>query len=184
VGINVAVSDDWLVMHRISRAALGEHRIVATEAVASAVLLLIRTVAPGPCAGAEVSEMAFELIEGFLATQTVCGPREPRWLTSVEERLRSEFRQPIRITRLADDAGVHPVHLARVFRQKHERSITAHVQRLRLAAAVDQILAGDSLGNAALDAGFADQFHFCRTLRAHYGYSPKWIKRLSRRSTA
>ncbi|HEY7545212.1 MAG TPA: AraC family transcriptional regulator, partial [Blastocatellia bacterium] len=41
----------------------------------------------------------------------------PRWLARAKESLRADFSSPPSLSALADTVGVHPVHLARVFRQ-------------------------------------------------------------------
>jgi AraC family transcriptional regulator len=177
-GVNLALSDGWLESREIAPRDLGQHRVSWSERVRSAVLLLVRTYTPAPLGSRELSDMALELAEGFVIPSFAKEPALPRWLTQTEDRLRADFRQPIGLSRLAREANVHPVHLARVFRERHGRSVTEQLQRLRVQAAVERVLEGDSIGNAALDAGFADQSHFSRTLKAHFGYSPNLVKRL------
>lgn len=178
-GINVELSEEWLERHGISLRDLGERRVCSSPAVRSAALRLIRAYAPSTLADQELSDMALELVESFLSCEAVCRRSSPQWLRETEVRMRARFREPIGLSSLAYQAGIHPVHLARVFRQTHGRSVTEHLQRLRIQAAVDQVLAGESIGMAAVEAGFADQFHFSRTLKAHFGYSPKWVKQLA-----
>lgn len=178
-GINVELSDEWLEANGISLSDLGERRVCSSQPVKAAALRLIRAYAPSPLDGQELSDMAIELIESFLSADAVCRPSSPPWLVETERRMEERFRESIGLSWLASKAGVHPVHLARVFRQAHGRSVTEHLQRLRIESAVDQVLAGESIGMAALEAGFADQFHFSRTLKAHFGYSPKCVKQLA-----
>src|SRR5258708_2298096 len=59
----------------------------------------------------------------------------PRWFGRVKERLHEGFREPLRIGDLAREAGVHPVHLARVFRKMERRTPGEYQQRLQIRAA-------------------------------------------------
>jgi AraC family transcriptional regulator len=126
-------------------------------------------------ANPQVSDIILELVETITDLEA---PADSAWLTRVEEQLAADFRKSLGLAGLAKSVGVHPVHLARMFRRRHGHSVTEHIQRLRVHDAVKQILAGDSIGSAALDAGFADQFHFTRTLKARFGYCPMLVKRL------
>jgi hypothetical protein len=46
----------------------------------------------------------------------------PRWFVRVKERLHQDFREALRMRDLARDAGVHPVHLARMFRAREKKA--------------------------------------------------------------
>ena len=102
--------------------------------------------------------------------------RPPPWLARVEERLRVEFVRPPPMRTLAREAGVHPVHLARVFRRRNGCTAASHVRKLRVAWAQAQLLLeGATTADVALAAGFADQSHFARVFRQLVGVSPaRW----------
>lgn len=174
-GLNIELSDEWLAKNGVASHELGEGRTLESEASRSAVLNLFRIYSPGELDGLDLGGIVVELLE----TLTPPPPTsEPKWLQRVESEIESDFRSSIGLAHLAKSAGVHPVHLARVFRARHGCSVTEQIQRLRIQAATQQILEGDSIGSAALDAGFADQFHFSRTFQSHFGYCPKLVKRL------
>ncbi|MGB2953283.1 MAG: AraC family transcriptional regulator [Gaiellaceae bacterium] len=99
--------------------------------------------------------------------------RTPAWLTHVEERLADWQLGPMRVTELADEVGVHPVHLARVFRSRHGMPIGTYVRRLRLDWAAKELATSETaLAEIAADAGFFDQSHFTRAFRSHTGLTP------------
>src|SRR2546426_2327286 len=81
--------------------------------------------------------------------------RPPAWLLRATDMLHSRFLDGLRATDAAGEAGVHPVHLTRVFRAHH----------------------GVSLGDIALEAGFADQSHFTRAFKRHTGSTPDQFRR-------
>jgi AraC family transcriptional regulator len=102
----------------------------------------------------------------------------PRWLSRVKDRLHDEFRDNLRMRDLASDAGVHPVHLARVFRSVEKQPPGDYLQRLRIHAACNLLRHWDcSLATVAADCGFADQSHFTRVFRKLAGTTPAQFRR-------
>jgi len=97
----------------------------------------------------------------------------PYWLDRVVDKLESEFRERLTLDELSKEAGVHPVHLSRVFRKYKREGIGEYVHRLRIRAACQQMLVPEiSLAEIALGAGFADQSHFTRAFHKVTGTSP------------
>jgi AraC family transcriptional regulator len=97
----------------------------------------------------------------------------PRWFVRVKERLHDEFRDHLRMRDLARDAGIHPVHLARVFRQFEGRTPGDYQQRLQVRAACDLLRdPAWPLAAIAAECGFADQSHFTRVFRRVAGTTP------------
>jgi AraC family transcriptional regulator len=99
--------------------------------------------------------------------------RPPVWLRTAEELLRARSGERIRLSDLAAEVGVHPAHLARVFRAHHGVSVGEYGRRVRLTRAAEEIAAGDApLAAIAARAGFADQSHFTRLFREYVGMTP------------
>jgi AraC family transcriptional regulator len=104
-------------------------------------------------------------------------PRLPAWLRGVRETIASRFTERLTIAALAMEAGVHPTHMARAFRQHYGCTVGELQRELRVAYARERITAGDALSAVAADAGFADQSHFTRTFRAVTGVTPAAFRR-------
>lgn len=99
--------------------------------------------------------------------------KAPRWLNQAREILRELFAEPPGLDDLADRVGVHPVHLARVFRQFYHCTIGDYVRLLRVEHACKKLSASDDpLVQIALDSGFADQTHFTRSFKRVTGMTP------------
>jgi AraC family transcriptional regulator len=82
-----------------------------------------------------------------------------------------------RLADVAQVAGVHPMHLARLFRQRFGYSMGEFVRRRRIAWACGQLASSDrTISAVALDAGFADHAHFTRTFRRITGCTPRWYR--------
>jgi AraC family transcriptional regulator len=126
-----------------------------------------------------IEAAALELLAACLS---VPEPRErarPMWLARVEERLHEEYVAPPSLGALAADAGVHPVHLARVFHRHRGESVGTHVRGLKVQRAFAQLaLPGRALADIAAETGFTDQAHFTRVFRKVTGQPPGAVRRL------
>ena len=98
---------------------------------------------------------------------------QPAWLSRVAEKLRAEFTDNFTAEELALEAGVHPVHLASVFRQFYQESIGQYVQKLRIDHASKLLQSKKvSLSEIAYASGFTDQSHFTRIFKRYFGMTP------------
>ncbi len=106
----------------------------------------------------------------------------PRWLEQVRERLHDEFARRLTVRDLAANAGVHPDHLSRAFRRHYGVLIGEYLRRVRLEWAAEVLASTDqSSGSIAYAAGFADQSHFTRTFKGHFGMTPGRYRSARRR---
>jgi len=124
-----------------------------------------------------VSPLAVEGLALQLLAELGRPPRarsgEPAWLARLLELLRERFRDRLALDELAREAGVHPAHLARAFREHRRCTIGEHVRSLRVEHACRALATTElSLAAIAADAGFADQAHFARVFRRQIGTSP------------
>jgi AraC family transcriptional regulator len=85
-----------------------------------------------------------------------------------------------RLATVARVAGVHPMHLAKLFRRRFGYSMGEYLRRRRIAWACEELARGDNTITAiAHNAGFADHPHFTRTFRritgcSRSGIAPEW----------
>lgn len=106
----------------------------------------------------------------------------PRWLSEARALLHDQYRQQLRLAEVAETVGVHPVHLARVFRLKYGTPVGAYLRALRLTWAAGRLAdSEDAIAQIAHEAGFFDQSHFTRTFRRHFGLTPQAYRRAHRR---
>ena len=107
--------------------------------------------------------------------------RSPRWLSQARALLHDQYREQLRLAEVADAVGVHPVHLARVFRLRYGTPVGAYVRGLRLSWAAGRLTdSQDAIAQIAQEAGFFDQSHFTRTFRQHFGLTPQAYRRAAR----
>lgn len=132
-----------------------------------------------------ISSLAAEaLLLELLATtgrQSIPRASGAPWLRRVEEALRTRFAEPIGLEDAAAIAGVHKVHVARIFRRQHGCSIGEFVRRARIDAARSELAHGHaSIVEIALRLGFADQSHFHRTFKRITGLTPSEFRARTR----
>lgn len=97
----------------------------------------------------------------------------PAWAEEAWARLRESSADPVTIADIAAAVGVHPVHLARTFREHYRASPGELLRDWRVRNAA-RLLRSSKLPicEVALASGFADQSHFSRVFRRHFGVTP------------
>lgn len=97
----------------------------------------------------------------------------PCWLKRAKDLLHARFAEHLTLEQIAAEVGVHPVHLASVFRQKYRCTVGEYIRGLRIEYACREIEKGDMpLAQIALEAGFANQGHFSGTFKRLTGLTP------------
>jgi AraC family transcriptional regulator len=86
---------------------------------------------------------------------------------------------------LAREAGLSLTHFARAFKESVGRAPHQHLMTLRLERARRLLESPDAvLSDVALRTGFADQAHFTRLFKRHFGITPGAFVRSHRRGAA
>jgi len=99
--------------------------------------------------------------------------RSPHWLREARALLHDRCLEHLRVTDVAAAVGVHPVHLARVFRLHYGTPVGSYARQLRLTWAAARLTSSDDgIAQIALQAGFFDQSHFTRAFGRHFGLTP------------
>jgi AraC family transcriptional regulator len=96
-----------------------------------------------------------------------------RWMARVEDYLRANFQETLTLEEVAAEVGVHPTHMARVFRRQFGASMGEFLRGLRVEHAA-RLLAHDHLQLSEISrcSGFFDQAHFTRVFKRHLGMTP------------
>jgi AraC family transcriptional regulator len=107
--------------------------------------------------------------------------KPPRWLEQARELLHAQFAGRLTLSNVAASVGVHPVHLARTFRQCYGCTMGEYIRQLRIDFACRQMTVSEApLSQIALAAGFFDQGHFTRNFKHHTGMTPAEYRTLCR----
>src|SRR5215831_12716276 len=127
----------------------------------------------------EASALSIEgLVLELLAQVVRCstphsGSKPPAWLNQAEDFLHAHFSDSLALRETANRVGVHPVHLARVFRRYHKCTIGEYVRNLRIEFAQRQLAMSPApLAEIAVAAGFCAQSHFSTAFKRQFGLTP------------
>lgn len=108
--------------------------------------------------------------------------RPPAWLKAAREFLHENFNESFQVADVAKAVGVHPVHLARAFRQHFDASPSAYMRRVRLEWVTTRLARSEEpLSSLAQSAGFADQSHLTRQFKQEMGLTPGQYRRQIKR---
>ncbi|HYO90921.1 MAG TPA: helix-turn-helix transcriptional regulator [Pyrinomonadaceae bacterium] len=121
-----------------------------------------------------IEGLALELVaEAARNAASVSETRRPRWLERVREILHEQSADTPTLSSLAEEAGVHPIYLARTFRKHYRCTVGEYVRHLRIETACREISVSDkSLSEIAAGTGFCDQSHFSNTFKRYTGMTP------------
>ena len=105
----------------------------------------------------------------------------PVWLKRVKEALDDCYADVLTLTDLAALGAVHPMHLARAFRQHYHTSVGEYLRQRRIEAASDQLVHTDKpLTEIAVESGFSSHGHFCTAFKRVTSLTPSEFRQLRR----
>ena len=111
------------------------------------------------------------------------GSRPPSWLRQAKELLHARFAESLKLSEIASEVGVHPVHLAQTFRKSYRCTVGDYVRELRIQYACHELASSEkSIVDIALSAGFCDQSHFDRTFKRFTGVAPSLYREALRQN--
>lgn len=126
-----------------------------------------------------IEGLLLEVLAALARTAAPSAKEAPPWLRHVEAYVQEHYDRSVSLSTLAAVVGVHPSHLARVFRAHYDCTLGAYLRRVRIERARRQIIEGSApLAEIALRVGFADQSHFSRIFKRHTGMTPSEFRRL------
>lgn len=103
---------------------------------------------------------------------------QPTWLKRAREILNARCSEHQSLTQIACEVGVHPVHLAQVFRRTYGLTIGEYTRRLRVHRGAQQLLTTPrTIVDIAMDCGFCDQSHFSRIFKLITSLTPAEYRR-------
>ena len=119
-------------------------------------------------------------VDDLLAGPQKAAPRRAApWLFRLRDELGEVGFRGCDVAARARAAGVHPVHASRSFARAFGESVTAFAQTAAIRRALPHLAAREAkLSDIALEAGFYDQSHMCRTFARRLGRSPSAVRML------
>jgi AraC family transcriptional regulator len=172
----IAADPVWVAGDRVARSVFGATAITSGPTALTVAKRIRRELRVGDdAASVAIEGLALELVASVSRQLNRSHSHAmPRWLEIVRERLHDEHHKPVRIHTLACDAGVHPVYLARAFRERFGCSPGEYLRQRRIDLSCAELAETErSIAAIALDAGFASPSHFATAFRAAMGMSPR-----------
>lgn len=129
-----------------------------------------------------IQGLAYEMVADVIRT-TAGGTRTqpPLWLRRVKGFLDDNYPERISLDALASVGGVHPVHLARAFRQHYGTTVGDYLRLRRIDVASDRLInTRRALAEIALETGFTSHGHFCTAFKRVTGVTPGGFRRSRR----
>jgi AraC family transcriptional regulator len=123
--------------------------------------------------------LALALLIAVSGAPTSRASTAPAWLTTAREMLDDRCGENVRIAEVALAAGVHAVHLARVFRRYMGCTPGDYLRRRRIERS--RVLlenSSRSISDVALSSGYVDQSHLTNAFRRELLMTPAAYRRL------
>ena len=106
--------------------------------------------------------------------------REHPAVKRTKEYLQAHYAQEVALQELAQEAGLSPFHLARIFRQAVGLPPHAYQIQLRLTSAKTLLAQGFDVSSVAIETGFCDQSHFAQQFKRHFLTTPGSYRKTAR----
>ncbi|MGH8050882.1 MAG: helix-turn-helix transcriptional regulator [Arenimonas sp.] len=101
--------------------------------------------------------------------------RQAKRVQHLIDGLKLRLGDPLDLPRLANETSLSPSRFQHLFKDIVGMPVRPYVRWIRLQAALKAICDGETITDAAINAGFADAPHFSRTMQRHFGISPRAI---------
>jgi AraC family transcriptional regulator len=182
----VGARAEWVASDRVARGVFGTPSLATAGTPLAIARRMRRELGVGDDAATLAIEgLALELIAA--AARQLHAPRvqsAPAWLRAVRERLHDDYAKGIRLHVMAREAGVHPVHLTRAFRQCFGCSPGEYARQRRIDRACAELAESDRpIAAIALDAGFSSPSHFATAFRRTTSMTPRDYRTAAQRGT-
>lgn len=121
----------------------------------------------------QIEELCGAMLERVACRSTATEKQTPAWLGRALDLLHECFRDALTLGAIANQVGVHPIHLSRVFRSRHGCTMAEYINRLRVQSVCRALESGwADLAHLAAQSGFADQSHMSRVFKWCTGQTP------------
>lgn len=109
----------------------------------------------------------------FTINQKTLGRSRLPWVEKVSKILENELCEYHSLTKIAERVNVHPVYLARAFKENKGLTTGEYQMRAKLTNAVSLLLnTPQSISSISFANGFYDDAHFIRSFKEMYKLSP------------
>lgn len=122
--------------------------------------------------------MVYEILENIIDPQKIA-PQAHHSLDArihkVVQLIKDDISQSYSVEALANSISLSPTRLVHLFKEQTGVPIRRFRQWHRMKAVATLVAAGETLTDAALNAGFSDSAHFSRAFRNMFGMKPSFF---------
>jgi AraC family transcriptional regulator len=131
-----------------------------------------------PLAVEELGLAFLQDVVGFTPRRAVSNRHAREYANRVRIVIGARFKESLSLTQIGESVECSPYHLTRVVRQALGTSIHQLLVRLRLRAALEQLVSTTAgISPIAFDVGFASHSHFSHAFRREFGATPTAVRR-------
>lgn len=111
------------------------------------------------------------------------GVSHSRYVNVAIGYIEQHYHDPFKVTDVADQIGIHPTYLQKIFRQKTGQTIIAYTTELRINNG-KMLLENTnySMMDIVMECGFLSRQHFSRSFRKLTGLTPAQYRKSNRRN--
>jgi len=100
------------------------------------------------------------------------------WLIRAKEFIQAHPNKALTLQEIADDVGIHPVHLAQEFKKHYDATVGEYVRVLRMEQARHLLVTSSfSIAEISNKLGFYDHAHFVKVFKTKCGQTPSAYRR-------
>jgi AraC family transcriptional regulator len=180
-----AIYTPELLSEKFSAGHLRPENFAPRNGLEPLVRMLVREVRPETRRGRLFADTLIRLVALEVAASAWTRPMRPSPASAVPDRrvhravdyIEAHYAEDISLVEIAAVAGLSPTHLTGVFRREAGVTPYSYVINRRLRQAVHLLRNSDMpIAQVALEAGFADQQHLTRMVRARLRKTPKEVR--------
>lgn len=179
-GFHVEIDTAWLQQFDVSLEAMrGSHLLEDPELMIRMGRLYKESFLDNSDLQLGLDIALISLLHGMQGAEKRTGKQQPQWVRKVEAVIRDRYASSLSLQLLAEEGGIHPVHLCRDFSRYFGCTPTTYIRKVRIEQSLTLLHdRNHSLSSIAYHCGFADQSHFIRAFRAQMGCSPGKYRQL------
>lgn len=179
-GFHVEIEPAWLEQFDVSLEAMsGSHLLKDPELVLRMGRLYKESFQDETDLQLGLDVALISLLHGLQVADQRTGKQQPLWVSKVEAVIRDSYASSLPLRVLANEGGIHPVHLCRDFSRYFGCTPTHYIRKVRIEKSLTLLHDPNlSLCSIAYHCGFADQSHFIRAFRVQMGCSPGQYRQL------
>lgn len=99
-------------------------------------------------------------------------------MNRIMEYIEAHLEEKLVSGQLADRAGYSEYHFLQLFKEATGETVMEYICRRRLFRAMDEIVAGGRIIDAAFRYGFESHSVFSRSFKREFGFSPSFLRTL------